>query len=148
MKELDFNNGQIYTEGDEEEHNTENEYFESTDISETVTYSTSVQIKAANWLGESKVLTFHELGRITEKAILFALVLNTGGIATIWVPKSCCSNLNLTDKTVCVWDKILDTNLSKLAEELSEGEKLEVEPMYYPEWIAEHESGNEGEPNA
>lgn len=85
-------------------------------------------------LKDSIVITFYEFTRDTEKALLFVLVNADGSCFNVWFPKRCCSNLDLINKTVCVWDKIVNSNLDK--EDLAE---LAVTPLYYDSWLIEKE---------
>ena len=56
-------------------------------------------------------VNFDELLEIREKAIWFQI----DGLK-VWMPKSCCKELNKEDQTVYIWTKVYESNMLKARE--------------------------------
>lgn len=95
----------------------------------------------ANRLADSLVIPFEEFLTSTKKhsstegALLIAVADSEGEIQQIWLPKKCCCNLDLANKTVCVWDKIMDKKIKELG-------GLATEALYW----ADHQEEVPGDP--
>jgi hypothetical protein len=92
-----------------------------------------------SWVTTSYVVPFIQLCTITQNsidkgAILFDIMApETGEVIQLWLPKKCCSNLDMTRKIILVWEVIWDAKLEENPE-LDDGmwEKADERDYPYP----------------
>jgi len=70
-------------------------------------------------LKSSLLLSFEDCLVITEAstdegAILLEVMSADDVLTEMWLPKKVCSNLDLEDKTICVWDKVLNKKIEDM----------------------------------
>jgi len=93
-----------------------------------------VKLEPEYRLRETIVLHFEELLRVTREgqpragAILVSVATEGQEQVELWLPKGVCSNLDLTNNTVCVWDKFWKDKKKELADT---GIYLAYEPQRY-----------------
>lgn len=92
-------------------------------------YSSECKVEPASRLSSALVISFEQLVIVTKEgdpyqgAILIDLVTAAGEVKEQWLPKKLCSNLDLEDNTVCVWDVFMKARISDLG-------GLSYEPEY------------------
>ena len=103
---------------------------ESIESTESIEYDDicKIELDPAR-LKDSMVVFFESLVRTTGAnqfagAILLEIVSEEGDLTEMWLPKKCCSNLDLANNSVCVWDKIIEGK-----EE--DGISFAIPPVYY-----------------
>ena len=90
------------------------------------------------FLQTSMVIAFEALHKVTQEgnpdkgALLLWLADSNGEVQDVWLPKKLCSNLDLTNRTVLVWDVIMKEKIADLG-------GLAYEPEY-----AAAQEGKEG----
>lgn len=83
-------------------------------------YSKECKVEPAPRLSSALVISFEQLVIITKEgdpyqgALLIGLVTAAGEVKEQWLPKKFCSNLDLEDNTVCVWDVFMKARISDL----------------------------------
>jgi hypothetical protein len=101
-------------------------------------YSTICKVEIeAHRLKDSLVIAFDELCASTKDregpkagALLVVLTDAENEPHEVWIPKKLCSNLDLENNTVCVWDVIMNKKIEELG-------GLAYEPMYHAEFMAD-----------
>ena len=116
------------------------DYDDDTDTSELMderdegnisSFSSEVKEESGFRLNQALVIHFEELITLTrlgvnEGALLILVIDSEGNPHEMWLPKKLCSNLDRENKTVCVWDKVMEKKIDDIG-------GLNYEPVYASE---------------